>query len=564
MRKQTKRKIQYAVGITVGSFFLGMFLIVYNILGPFRPFFWNMPYLMGFFGPKSYLVLLQNNNELRPTGGFITAVAEVNLLFGYPSIEVKDSYQIPNPPQKLPAPKPFDYFIGDRDPFFAGWTLRDANFSPDFSKSSQDIISLYQLAYPDRDIDGVFSVDFKVIEKLLEIYGPLTVEDVTFDQDNFFIHSQRISKNIDTHDTQQLENRKNILKPFANTLIKQIIQSPSSYRTLFHELFLLSQQKHLLVYTPAESLQQKFDTYHLTGSVTPPEVNSDFIHLNVANIGGRKADRYVTKSIRYLADFSNPAQQQSKLEVTLEHLGSYNIQSDIYQAYLRLYVPEGSEFMSASGDSLTITQQTNDLGFTVFEDYIRMKPGDKLVLTYLYRLPETILAQDYHLQLVKQPGLEDQYWHVAVKQMNDSSMKNATTSTPMSIRENLAFWQGKLELDEAFHVVQTADTQPPIVLWQRFETLSRINVRFNELIDTSTALDKLNYRITDKNEKNDVSDEVRITSVIFEDRDLWITVEGMTDQPEEHYELSLGNIQDIHGNLTDPNPLLRTLVQRIE
>jgi len=564
MRKHTKRKIQYGIAIVIGSFLLGMFLIIYNVLGPFRPFFWNIPYLMGFFGPKSYLVLLQNNNELRPTGGFITAVAEVNMLFGYPSIEVKDSYQIPNPPQKQPAPKPFEYFIGQRDPFFAGWTLRDANFSPDFAKSSQDIITLYQQAYPDRSIDGVFSIDFKVIEKLLEMYGPLTVEDVTFDQDNFFMHSQRISKNIDTHNVEQLESRKNILKPFANSLINEILKSPSLYRSLFHELFVLSEQKHVLVYTQADSLQQKFKAHDLTGTLQSPEANSDFIHLNVANIGGRKADRYVTKSVRYLADFSNPAQQQSRLEITFEHLGSYNIQSDIYQAYLRLYVPEGSKFMNATGDSLTITQQTNDLGFTVFEDYLRMKPGDKLVLTYHYQLPETILAQDYQLQIVKQPGVEDQYWQVAVKQLNDSSMKNGNSSTPLSIRENLAFWQGKLDLDENFHVVQTADTQAPIVLWQRFETLSRINVRFNELIDTSTALDKLNYRIIDKNEKNSTTDEVRITSVVFEDRDLWITVEGITDQPEEHYELSLGSIQDIHGNLTDPNPLIRTLVQRIE
>lgn len=564
MKKQTKRRIKYTILLIIMSFFLGISLIVYNVLGPFRTFFWNTPYIMGLFGPKTYLILLQNNNELRPTGGFITAVAELNTLFGYPSLEVFDSYQIPNPNPKIPAPKPFEYFIGQNDPFFAGWTLRDANYSPDFSQSSKDIISLYTQAYPERSVDGVFSIDFSVIEKLLDLYGPILVEDVSFDSGNFFIQSQRISKDIDTHDVEQLKNRKNILKPFMSSLMKEIIGTPSKYSDLFHELFLSSRQKHILAYSEAEGLQQKFKQYNLTGSLDSPSTDTDFLHLNIANIGGRKADRYVTKNISYLTDFSNPEAQVSRLEVELEHLGSYNIQSDIYQAYIRLYVPAGAKFLGAGGNTLTITEQTSDLGFTVFADYIRMKPGDKLSLSYSYQLPETILSNDYKLQIVKQAGVDEQYWHLAVKQMNDSTMSNSGESLPMLIKENLAFWQGELENDEIFHVIQSADTQPPIVIWQKFESLNRINVRFNELIETSTALDKSNFQIVDKNVNNEITDEVKISSMSFQDRDLWLTVEGISEQNEEQYELIMTNIQDIHGNMVNPNPLSRTIVQRIE
>lgn len=564
MKKQTKRKIKYGILIFLGGFLFVASLTIYNILGPFRSFFWNVPYLMGALGPKTYLVLLQNNNELRPTGGFITAIAEVNTLFGYPSITVNDSYSIPNPPQRQNAPNAFEYLIGQNDPFFAGWTIRDANFSPDFSQSAKDVISLYQQAYPDKYIHGVFSIDFAVIEKLLEIYGPIAVEDVIFDAGNFFINSQRISKDIDTHNVEQLKNRKNILKPFANTLIKEIISSPSLYSKLFEELYRLTQQKHLLAYTSAEGLQKKFEDYQLTGAMKTPEINSDYIHVNIANIGGRKADRYMQKQISYRADFSNPEQHISTLVISLEHLGSYNIQSDIYQAYVRIYVPEGAKFLGASGETLTFTEQSTELGFTVFSDYIRMKPGDKRVLTYTYSLPETILPNDYRLQVVKQPGVDDQYWHVAVKQMNDTTMVNGNSSLKMKIRENLASWQGELAMDESFHVQQTADKQGPIILWQKFETLDRINIRFNELIDTTTALDKLNYVITDLNEKQSDTDSITITSVRFEDRDLWLTVRGVTPQAEEHYQITLKNIQDIHGNLTNPNPLTRTLVQRID
>src|SRR5690606_30095039 len=109
---------------------------------------------------------------------------------------------------------------------------------------------------------------------------------------------------------------------------------------------------------------KKFEDHRLTGAMKIPEVNSDFLHVNIANIGGRKADRYLQKNIRYRADFSNPQQHLSTLEISLEHLGSYNIQSDIYQAYVRVYVPEGSQFLGATGETLTFTEQSSELGFT--------------------------------------------------------------------------------------------------------------------------------------------------------------------------------------------------------
>lgn len=568
MRKNTKRKIIKILLLLIISFSLLLSLILYNILGPFRSFFWNLPGIAGFLGPRNYLVLIQNDNELRPTGGFITAVAEVSLFFGYPSVSVSDVYQIPDPQPKITAPEPFSYFIGQNDPFFAGWTLRDANFSPDFAKSSQDIINLYQKAYPENDVDGVFSVDFAVIEKLLEMYGPFDVDGTMFDKENFFINTQRLSKDIDTHNVEQLKNRKNILKPFAQTLFKTIMKSPGKYGLLSSTLAELAREKHVQAYSSSESLQQKFCDQDLCGKLSVPASGSDFLHVNVANIGGRKADRYVTKEIKYLADFSNPEQQVSRLTVTLEHLGSYNIQSDIYQAYVRSYVPLGSRLLHSSGTNLRLTESTTDLGATVFADYIRLKPGESITLSYEYELPKEINPQDYRLFIDKQAGLQNDLWQIAVKQVNDSSMKNGDPQepplTPMQLRENLAFWQGEVHEKRAFHLLQSADKQAPIILWQKFTDLNTINIRFNELLDIGPVLEKMNYELRDLNEKNTVTDELKIISARFEDRDLWLTVEGLTDQPEEHYEITLKNLADINGNVIEPNPLTRTLVQRFE
>jgi|CXWL01.1.fsa_nt_gi hypothetical protein len=568
MKKRTKKKIILVFASLLLFIVLSTSLFIYTVLGPFRTLFWDIPYLMGFFGSQHYLVLLQNNNELRPTGGFITAVAKIDTLFGYPRIEVFDSYQIPDPSPKVPAPEPFDYLIGSRDPFFAGWTVRDGNFSPDFSKSSADIIALYQKSYPNESIDGVFSLDFQVIEELLKNYGPVTVEDVTFDDANFFSNTQRISKNVDTHNVEELKSRKNILKPFVSSLTKVIVRSPLDYHRLSLSLAELALEKHILSYHTSPSIQKKFDALTMTGVLPPNEPSNDFLHVNIANIGGRKADRYMTKDIRYLADFSNPADYTSTLEVRLQHLGSYNIQSDIYQAYIRVYVPLDSTLESSSGDRLRATEVFEDLGFSVFADTIRMKPGDAVSLTYRYRLPTTIDPLDYRLHIASQPGDHNSNWRVAVKEMNDSSLENFSPElleiTSMQIFENLALWTGDLSTNKFFNIRPSADTHGPIILWQEFTALDEINVRVNEVLDTATVLNPQNYTLVDLDEKNPQHDTVVVSSIRFEGRDLWLTLQGVTSQYEEHYQLIIKDLKDVSGNASDPNPVERTLVQRLK
>lgn len=548
-----------------------LFLIgitIYALLGPFRPFFWNLPYLTGFLGPRNYLILIQNNNELRPTGGFITGVAELSMLFGFSSLEVFDSYQIPDPSPRLPAPEPFQYLIGTNDTFFAGKTLRDANFSPDFRESSEEVLELYKIAYPEKTFDMVIAVDFAVIENLLDLYGQLSVEDLIFTRKNFFDLTQKISKDIDTHNKQQLEERKGILGPFGKKFVKRIISSPTKYPQFLSALETFIQEKNLIAYSPSESFQAKLSKHALTGLIRHEDPNTDFLHVNVANIGGRKADRYVTKEIKYMADFSNPENPASTLDITFSHLGSYNIQSDIYQAYVRSYVPLGSKLVSPSPTGMRGTENFQDLGQTVFADAIKIAPGESITLSYKYQLPEIINPQEYQLQVPKQPGIQNQFWQTAFKQQNDTLLENEALKniqiTPMTIRENLALWKGIPSSDLHFSILTSGDASKPIILWQKFESLNRINIRFNEILDESTVYDLKNYRVTDLNKEDIRKDTVVVTGARFEGRDLWLDISGASLQYLENYELKISNLKDTQGNTLDPNPTIRTLVQRLE
>ncbi len=105
-----------------------------------------MPEMFGQAGPRTYLILLENSDELRPTGGFISAVGHVQVSQGQLiSMTAEDSYAIddftkvyPDPPQPL-----LDYMGSEQ------WVFRDANWSPDFPTTALEAIQLYQVSRPE-------------------------------------------------------------------------------------------------------------------------------------------------------------------------------------------------------------------------------------------------------------------------------------------------------------------------------------------------------------------------------------------------------------------------------
>jgi hypothetical protein len=131
-----------------------------------------MPGILGQESSRTYLLLLQNSDELRPTGGFISAVGRLQVDHGeLLSMDVEDSYTIddfahtyPDPPQPL-----LDYMGSEQ------WVLRDVNWSPDFPTTALDAIKLYQISRPEH-VDGVVSLNLKGVGMLVAGLEPLDVQ----------------------------------------------------------------------------------------------------------------------------------------------------------------------------------------------------------------------------------------------------------------------------------------------------------------------------------------------------------------------------------------------------
>ncbi|NJN81540.1 MAG: DUF4012 domain-containing protein [Caldilineaceae bacterium] len=142
----------------------------------------ELPVMLGADEPRRYLLLVQNNHELRATGGFLTGIGLVTIADGkLEGVDFLDSYDVTRRDVDHPwAPEPMQSYMGI-DLMF----LRDANWSPDFPTTAQISKAMYA---QDAGIavDGVLSIDLRAVELLVDALSPLDVKgaDVPITGDN--------------------------------------------------------------------------------------------------------------------------------------------------------------------------------------------------------------------------------------------------------------------------------------------------------------------------------------------------------------------------------------------
>jgi hypothetical protein len=131
----------------------------------------SLPWLLGMDAPRTYLVLVQNNHELRSTGGFIAAVGRVSVEGGrLQGFDFQDSYELYSDTGVYPpAPRPMQEHM--RIPLLV---MRDANWSPDFPTTAEVARSLYAQE-TGTQVDGVFTIDLNAVKHLIGALGSLEV-----------------------------------------------------------------------------------------------------------------------------------------------------------------------------------------------------------------------------------------------------------------------------------------------------------------------------------------------------------------------------------------------------
>ena len=376
-----------------------------------------LPQFLGFTKPRTYLFLFENNTEMRPGGGFLGLYAVVRVDQGKVNVlkiegtEVLD-HQTPAT-WKPTAPQILTDHLGvDR------WYFRDSNWSPDFAVSAEKALELYtgENGTAAQDIDTVIAFTPTVLERLMKITGPFTVEGVHFTSENV---TEKLEYEVEydfADNGRDFENRKGITKTFLDTLLSHLKTDAflhfGDYSNLLKDL---TNEKHIIVYSKDVELERVMENLGWTGRVKVPE--SDYVMWVDANLAALKTDHALVRTLEYRIE---PKGKDfiAHAKMTYKHTGVFDWRTSRYRTYARVYVPTGAKFVSVQGalkkdrsKEVGTVEEGEELGHHWFGAFTAIEPGQTGTLEFSYILPNSIRdqiqAKKYSLLAQKQLGLVD-------------------------------------------------------------------------------------------------------------------------------------------------------------
>jgi len=375
-----------------------------------------LPALSGYPVPKNYLLILQNNAELRPTGGFIGTLGTVTIVDAQAeNLKVADVYSLDNADaNKLNTvpPPPLAKYLGATK-----WYLRDANWSPDFPTAAREAIDIYGQEGGTEKFDGVLAVDPTLASDLLKIVGNVTIGASTFTPANATDEIEyQVEKGFSANGLP-VSQRKDILIALAGEVFARVAALPPDRWQLAVDAFVRAlDEKHILIASFDPAVANFARSRNWDGAVRAPA--NDFLMVVDANLAALKTDSVMTRSIDY--SFTPAADGlTATVNLTYANHGGFSWKTTRYRTYTRIYVPPGSALVSSSGamanDKILDPRHTpgkvdtvDELGLRSFGAFLSVEPGETRTLSFSYKLPPSIVsaanAGIYRLNVQKQPG----------------------------------------------------------------------------------------------------------------------------------------------------------------
>lgn len=411
-----------------------------------KPLIKVLPSLLGEPTEKKYLILFQNDKELRPTGGFITAYAIFSLTHGVIHVDTSsDIYSLDATIGNKPvAPRPILLYL----PQVPQWNLRDTNLSPDFVVSMNNFNKLYKTAGAYTPVDGIIAIDTHVLVDAMNVLGDMTVDGTTFTtKTDPRCNCPQVIYQLEAITDQPVEfqrsNRKGIIGDLMYAIMqKAFSSSPKLYWGPLFQVFIQDvAQKHVLFDIYNADAQSGLASLNATGQILP--FDGDYLHVNDTNFGGAKSNLFLSEAVTQnyqvqgdgtikktvTMNYKNPYQPS---DCNLEH-GNLCLNA-IQRDWLRIYVPKGSKLVTSQGSEVKLTSY-DELGKTVFEGFLTVRPLGTATFTLTYTLPFKVASgSQLPLMIQKQPGTDNNQYTIDV---NGNQVQQFPLLTDQTLKLNV-------------------------------------------------------------------------------------------------------------------------------
>ena len=452
------------------------------------------PDLLGGDGPRTYLVLAQNDDERRPTGGWISGVGLVTVDGGrITNVAFRDSYSVDN--LTVPHDSPPDALL--RTMWAEMWLLRDSNWSPDFPTSAEIAERILK-----RDqgvtVDGVIATDQEALRLLVTAIEPLTLQSTT--QPVTGANLLQVIRSAWTEPRPGLtqpgqwadweSHRKDVMTDLVTAMLERAQARSGNVDPirLLKALWTGLKERHILAYLHDPEAASLLALLEWDGALL--SVSGDYLQVVDANVGFNKVDPAVQRTIEYQVDLRDP--NQGRAAVSVDYLNQSPTQPEpclqgvkerltyeegmigCYWDYVRFYVPEGSQLLETERATLPSGSLLYRYGFaplgdagpdsgpvekgkTAFGLFFVVAAGESRQVQLRWQLPTGIVyrGQDglhYRLTVQKQSGTPSIQLRVAVQLPPDAYVVRATPEQA-AIQAGEAVFELSLTTDQQIEIV---------------------------------------------------------------------------------------------------------------
>lgn len=292
-------------------------------------------YLSLFSGEKTYLMVFQNYDEARATGGFLGTYGSLKTSNGsIRDLKIESIYNVDGQiTTDIAAPGPFQ-------PAIKKWGIRDANWFVDFRQSAEKLLFFYEKGK--ETAHGVLALTPKTYIELLYLTGPIEMPEygVILTPDNFQdVVQYKTSVDYD----RELNQPKKFLDDFAPILLDRLSKfSKEEWMQAVGIITSNLQSRHIMMYSTDPKAQQQIEELGFSGKIL--ETEYDYLSINNSNLGGTKTDL----EVKQRAVLESKILSDGSIMNTLQIIRNNN-SNEINKNYLRILVPQESQLISAVG-----------------------------------------------------------------------------------------------------------------------------------------------------------------------------------------------------------------------
>ncbi|PKL36579.1 hypothetical protein CVV38_01610 [Candidatus Peregrinibacteria bacterium HGW-Peregrinibacteria-1] len=416
--------------------------------------------LLGDEHPHRYLILLQNDTEIRPSGGFIGNYGIMDINNGYiESLEIHDVYALDNfytefiePPEEFKA-------------FTDNWRLRDSNYSHHFPLSAEKARWFLETE-GGPSVDSVIAINQSIVPDLLRVTGPINIEGFgEISAENYYplmtyvVESKLWAKN----------DPKQFLRLFIDGFKQKALTAKNNISDFGRIMLEEINKENIMLYSQHDQIQEFSRLLGISGEIKydPDQPPTDYLSIVNISTGGTKTDPFIDEKITHHTTINQDGSINNELSIIRTHtwteaqyqswqkiFADYGIdpinQETIYiigrgrnRMNTKVYVPKGSQIITDEYTTPVTTKHDPELNLDYFYYTSEIFPGESHQLFIKYRLPNKLTfnpATTYRIQIDKQPGNQGSIFTKTLSTAPDLEIiKNYPTSVKTNRLKNSIF-----------------------------------------------------------------------------------------------------------------------------